>query len=153
MRTPSWLGPSWDPSGDLEAIQQEMNRLFESFVGHGPGPGQPTERSWAPPMDVCETPAEVRIIVELPGISQNQIQIEISDGVLTIRGERHPDASFRQDQLIRMERRYGHFSRSFNLPSVVDPEGVRASYRNGVLEVRLPKRPEATPRIISVESA
>ncbi len=153
MRPQSWLGPGWDPSGDLAAIQQEMNRLFESFLGHGPGRVQPVERAWAPPMDVCETQTDVRILVELPGIPQSQIQIEIVEGVLTIRGERYPDPAFRQDQLIRMERRYGPFSRSLNLPSIVDAEGVRAAYRNGVLEVRLPKRPEATPRIISVETA
>ena len=153
MRTQSWLGPSWDPSGDLAAIQQEMNRLFESFLGHGSARVQAVERAWAPPMDVCETQTDVRILVELPGISQDHIQIEIVEGVLTIRGERHPDPTFRQDQLIRMERRYGPFSRSLNLPAIVDAEGVRAAYRSGVLEIKLPKRPEATPRIISVEAA
>jgi HSP20 family protein len=130
-----------------------MNRLFESFLGHSPGRVQPVERAWAPPMDVCETQTDLHILVELPGISQSQIQIEIVEGVLTIRGERRPDPAFRQDQLIRMERRYGPFSRTLNLPSIVDAEGVRAAYRNGVLEVRLPKRGEATPRIISVETA
>lgn len=153
MGTQSWLGPGWDPSGDLTAIQQEMNRLFESFLGQGSARVQPVERAWAPPMDVCETPTDLRVLVELPGISQNQIQIEIVESVLTIRGERRPDPAFRQDQLIRMERRYGPFSRSLNLPSIVDAEGVRATYRSGVLEIRLPKRPEATARIISVETA
>lgn len=75
--------------------QQEMNRLFESFLGQGRGHMQPAERTWAPPMDVCETQTELRVL----------------------------------------------------------PDGVRASYRDGVLEIRLPKRPEATPRIISVEAA
>ena len=153
MGTPPWLGPGWDPSGDLAAIQQELNRLFESFLGHGSVRVQSVERSWAPPMDVCETQTDLCILVELPGIPQSQIQIEIVEGVLTIRGERHPDPAFRQDQLIRMERRYGPFSRSLNLPSVVDAERVRAGYRNGVLEIRLPKRSGATPRIISVETS
>jgi HSP20 family protein len=153
MGAQSWLGPGWDPSGDLAAIRQEMNQLFEGFLGQGSERVQPAERAWAPPMDVCETPTDLRVLVEVPGISQSQIQIEIVEGVLTIRGERHPDATFRQDQLIRMERRYGLFSRSLNLPSIADAEGVRAVYRSGVLEVRLPKRPEATPRIISVEAA
>ncbi len=153
MGTQSWLGPGWNPSGDLTAIQQEMNRLFESFLGQGSACVQPVERAWAPPMDVCETPTDLRVLVELPGIPQNQIQIEIGEGVLIIQGGRHPDPAFRQDQLIRMERRYGPFSRSLNLPSIVDAEGVRATYRSGVLEIRLPKRPEATARIISVETA
>ncbi len=148
----SWLGPGWDPSGDLAAIQQEMNRLFETFLGQGPERAQAMERTWAPPMDVCETSADLRVLLELPGIPQSQIQIQIAEGILTIRGERHPDPAFRQDQLIRMERRYGPFCRSQNLPSIVDAEGVRANYRDGVLEIRLQKRPEATPRIISVET-
>jgi HSP20 family protein len=129
-----------------------MNRLFESFLGQASGRIQPVERTWAPPMDVCETNTDLRVLVELPGVPQDQIQIEIVEGVLTIRGERHPDPAFRQDQLMRLERRYGPFSRSLNLPSVVDSEGVRALYRDGVLEIRLPKRAEATPRIISVEA-
>ena len=153
MAGQSWMGPAWDPSGDLAAIQQEMNRLFESFLGQGPRGALPAERTWAPPMDVCETQTDLRVLVELPGIPQNQIKIEIAEGVLTIRGERHSDPTFRQDQLIRLERRYGPFYRSLNLPSIVDAEDVRANYRNGVLEIRLPKRVEATPRIISVETA
>lgn len=147
------MGPGWDPSGDLAAIQHEMNRLFESLLGQGARGVQPVERSWAPPMDVCETTRDLRVLLELPGIPQSQIQIEIAKGVLTIRGERHPDPAFPQDQLIRMERRYGPFSRSLNLPSIVDAQGVRATYQDGVLEVRLPKRPEATPRVISVDVA
>ena len=153
MAGQSWLGPGWDPSGDLAAIQQEMNRLFESFLGQGPRGAQPVERTWAPPMDVCETQEDLRVLVELPGIPQNQIKIQIAEGVLTIRGERHSDPTFRQDQLIRLERRYGAFYRSLSLPSIVDAEGVRANYRNGVLEIRLPKRLEATSRVISVETA
>jgi HSP20 family protein len=148
-----WLGPGWDPSGDLAAIQQEMNRLFESFLGQGPARVQPGGRTWAPPMDVCETKTDLRVLVELPGIPQSQIQIEIAEGVLTIRGERHPDPSLRQDQLLRLERRYGPFFRSLNLPSMVDADAVWASQKNGVLEIRLPKRPGATPRVISVEAA
>lgn len=152
MGTQSWLGPGWDPSGDLVAIQQEMNRLFETLLGQSPGQVQPVDRTWAPPMDVCETQTELRVLVELPGISQDKIQIEVVEDVLSIRGERQPDPTFRQDQLIRMERRYGPFCRSLNLPSIVDSQGVRATYRHGVLEIRLPKRPEATHRIISVET-
>jgi HSP20 family protein len=145
-------GAGLGPLGDLAAFQQEMNRLFETFLGQGPARIRQEERTWAPAMDVCETNLDLRVLVELPGIPQAQIQIEIAEGVLTIRGERHPDPALRQDQLLRLERRYGPFYRSLNLPSVVDTEAVRASYRDGVLEIRLSKRPEATPRVISVEA-
>lgn len=147
-----WLGLPWDPFGNLAEIQQEMNRLFESLLDQGPGASRSVERSWAPPMDVSETPADLRVRVELPGISLEQIHLEIAEGVLTIRGERQPDPAFRPDQLQRLERRYGPFFRRLSLPFIVDPEDVRASYRDGILEIRLPKRPEATPRVISVEA-
>ncbi len=148
-----WLGPSWDPSGDLAAIQQEMNRLFETLLGQGPGRLRPAEGAWAPAMDVRGTKTELRALVELPGIPLARIHLTIEEGVLTTRGERHPDPTFRQDQLIRMERRYGPFYRSLHLPSMVNPEEVRAAYRDGALEIRLHRRTEATPRVISVEAA
>jgi HSP20 family protein len=152
MGAQPWPGPGWYPLGDLAVIKQEMNRLFESFLGLGPGHVQPGEGTWAPPVDVCETKAEIRVLVELPGVAQSQINLEIVDGVLIIKGERQPDPAFRQDQLLRMECHYGAFARRLNLPTSVDPELVRATYRGGVLEVRLPKRAGARAQSISVEA-
>jgi HSP20 family protein len=146
------LGPAWDPSGDLLALQQEMNRLLETLLGLGPGRGQLAEAVWAPPMDVCESPAALRVLVELPGLTQEQIGIEVTEGMLRIRGERPPDLRFTQEHLIRLERRSGPFSRTLTLPAGVDAEHVRASYRDGVLEIRLPKRSEAVRRVIAVET-
>lgn len=152
MGSQPWPGPEWYPVGDLAVIKQEMNRLFESFLGLSPGHLQPGEGTWAPPMDVCETRDEIRVLVELPGVSQSQIKLEIVDGALSIKGERQPDPGFRQDQLLRMECHHGAFARRLNLPSVVDPEGVRATYRDGVLEVRLPKRADARAQSITVKA-
>jgi HSP20 family protein len=151
MGAQPWLGPGWDPFGDLAEIQQELNRLFDTFFGQRPGRPQTEEGAWAPPMDVCETRDHLRVLIELPGVPQDQIQVEILEGVLTIRGERRPDPAFRNDQLQRMERRYGAFCRRLDLPPVVDPEGIRATYRDGVLEIRLPKLAGAAPRAIAVE--
>ncbi len=147
-----WPGPAWDPSGDLVVLQQEMNRLFEALLGLVPGAGQAAEVAWAPPMDVCDGPTALRVLVELPGLSQEQIGIEVSKGVLRIRGERPPDPRLAQEQLVRLERRCGAFARSLPLPAGVDAEAVRASYRDGVLEISIPKRLEAAPRIIAVEN-
>jgi HSP20 family protein len=134
------------------ALQQEMNRLFETLLGLGPGRGQPAEAVWAPPMDVCESPAALRVLVELPGLTQAQIGIEVTEGMLRIRGERPPDPQFTREHLIRLERRCGPFFRTLTLPASVDADQVRASYRDGVLEIRIPKRAEAIPRVIAVES-
>jgi HSP20 family protein len=148
-----WPGPGWDPVGDLAVIKQEMNRLFENLLGPGAAQGRPAEGAWAPPVDVCETRDELRVLVELPGISLSQVKLEIAEGVLTVRGERHPESAFRQDQLQRMECHYGLFVRRLSLPSVVDADHVRASYRDGVLEIRLPKRQQAGVRTIAIEKA
>lgn len=148
-----WPGAGWDPVGDLAVIKQEMNRLFENLLGPGAAQGRPAEGAWAPPVDVCETRDELRVLVELPGISLSQVKLEITEGVLTVRGERHPESAFRQDQLQRMECHYGLFVRRLSLPSVVDADHVRASYRDGVLEIRLPKRQEAGVRTIAIEKA
>jgi HSP20 family protein len=93
----------------------------------------------------------LRVLVELPGISLSQVKLEIADGVLAVRGERHPDPAFLQDQLQRMECHYGLFVRRLNLPSAVDADRVRAAYRDGVLEIRLPKHQEAGVRAITIE--
>ena len=152
MRAQPWPGPGWYPLGDLTVIKQEMNRLFESFLGLSPDHVQPGEGTWAPPMDVCETKEEIRVLVELPGVLQSQINLEIVDGVLTIKGERHLDPAFRQDQLLQMECHYGPFARRLSLPLGIDRDHVRASYRNGVLEVRLSKRAELSAKSITVEA-
>ncbi len=146
-----WPGPGWDPIGDLAVIKQEMNRLLESFLGQGAAQGRPAEGAWTPPADICETRDELRVLVELPGVSPGQVRVEVGEGVLTMRGERHPDPAFRQDHLQRMECHYGLFVRRLSLPSAVDADRVRASYRDGVLEIRLPKRREAGVRTIPIE--
>jgi HSP20 family protein len=152
MGVQPWPGPGWDPLGDLAIIKQEMNRLLESFMGLGSDHVQPVETAWAPPIDVCETQEEIRVLVELPGVSQSHINLEIVDGVLTIKGERHLDPAFRQDQLLQMECHYGAFARRLSLPLGIDRDHVRASYRNGVLEVRLSKRSELRAKSITVEA-
>lgn len=105
-----------------------------------PGPG------WDASGDLTE------IRVELPGVSQAEITLEITDGVLTVKGERHRDPAFRQDRLLCLECHHGPFLRRLSLPSMVDPDRVRATYRNGVLEIRLPKQMERKAQIISVEA-
>jgi HSP20 family protein len=148
-----WPGPGWDPLGDLLLIKEEMSRLFETLQSQGAGGAQSAEGAWTPPVDVCETKTDLRIQVELPGISVRQIRIEVAEGVLTIRAERPPDPSFRREQIQQIECRHGVFIRRLTLPPLVDPDGIRATCRDGVLEVRLPKRAESQPRQVSIEAA
>ncbi len=110
--------------------------------------------AWMPPVDIFQTGEhELVLKAELPDMSRDDIEINIENFVLTIKGEKKASADVKDDQYHHVERRYGSFSRSFSLPQTVDPNKVSAEYKNGVLTVKLPLRDEAKPRSIKVAVA
>jgi HSP20 family protein len=119
--------------------------MFANFLG------DQGARSWLPPVDIYETEShEVVLKAELPDMKREDINITFENQVLTLRGERKLDESVRRDRYQRFERAYGTFSRSFTIPSTVDAGRISASYKDGVLTVRLPQREEAKPKQIEV---
>jgi HSP20 family protein len=153
MTVHPWPGPGWDPMGDLALIKQEMTLLFEQVLGHGANQVQPADGAWSPPADVSETKGDLRVQVELPGVQPRHIRIDLCEGVLTIRAERPPDPALQRDQAQQVECRYGSFVRRLTLPSPVDPERLRATYRDGVLDVRLPKPVGPQARRVAIDTA
>ena len=153
MAVHPWPGPGWDPLGDLALIKDEMTRLFEQVLGPGARRGQPADGAWSPPVDAWETKSELRVQAELPGVQERQIRLDFVDGVLTIRAERPPDPTLQRDQVRQVECRYGSFVRRLTLPAAVDPDRIRATYRDGVLDIRLPKWGEAQPRQVHIDPA
>jgi HSP20 family protein len=143
----------WTPVRNLQSFQDEMNRLFNQFFQSGPGGeagwGQYT---WAPPVDIYETDDALVLTVDLPGVPKDGVNIEIHQNTLMLRGERKPAAEVPDNRYHRTERAYGPFQRSFVLPTLVDQEHVQASYRDGVLELRLPKSEAARPKRIAIQS-
>jgi HSP20 family protein len=122
-----------------------LNRMFADFYGGQFG------RNWSPSVDIFETENhEVVLKAELPGMKREDINITFENQVLTIRGERKEDQNVRRDRYQRLERAHGTFSRSFTIPSTIDAGRIAASYRDGVLTVRLPQREEAKPKQIEV---
>ena len=110
--------------------------------------------TWMPPVDIFQTgDQEIVLKAELPAMSRDDIDINIENFVLTIKGEKKLGTEVKEEQFHHVERRYGTFTRSFSLPQTVDPNRVSAEYKNGVLTVRLPLREEAKPRSIKVEVA
>ncbi len=110
--------------------------------------------TWMPPVDIFQTGEhELVLKAELPDMSREDIDINIENFVLTIKGEKKALADVKDEQYHHVERRYGSFSRSFSLPQTVDPNKVSAEYKNGVLTVKLPLREEAKPRSIKVDVA
>ena len=143
------------PQSDLSAaldrltnMRAEMDRVFESTVGSFSGSPAPLSR-WNPAVNVYQDKDRFTVVVELPGLKKEQIEISLHDDTLTIAGERkREDESSAQEFLT--ERLYGKFQRSLTLPTAVDAEKVKASYENGLLQVVLPKAEEAKPKQIEV---
>jgi HSP20 family protein len=142
-----------DPFRDFAQLQDRINRAFTDAYGRSDD-GLMTSGAWMPPVDIYQNGEhEVVLKAELPDMSQEDIDITVDNGTLTIRGEKKLTGEVKEEQFHRIERRYGSFSRSFSLPQTVDTGKVGADYRNGVLTVRLPLRDEAKPRQIKVDVA
>jgi len=140
-----------DLSHDLTDIQTQMNRLFNDFVGQPTSSGL-AERVWAPAADMYETKNEVVISAELPGLSEKDIHLSITGDLLTIQGERQWSDEAQNASHYRRERRFGKFERTFSLPMPVESGQIKATYRDGVLTVKLPKVEEIKPKEIKIEA-
>jgi HSP20 family protein len=143
----------WEPVRELETMQNEMNRLFNTFFDSpnaGANGGQSPVRRWIPAMDVVETGDHFVLRADLPGMSENDVKIELEDSVLTISGERKAEHEERKEGYYRVERASGTFSRSLTLPEGVNPDAVTAHFDKGVLEVRIPKPEERKPRKVAI---
>ena len=133
-------------------MQNEMNRLFNTFFD-SPTPGNGGNagvRRWIPAMDVVETEDHFVLRADLPGLSENDVNIELEDNVLTVSGERKAEHEQRGEGYYRVERAFGSFSRSLTLPEGVNAEAIQASFNNGVLEVRIPKPEQHKPRKVQI---
>lgn len=141
----------WEPAAELNSIQTEMNRLFNSLFDSPTRPSSgEVKRRWIPAMDLVETGDQYVLHADLPGVSEQDINIELDAGVLKISGERNASSTEEKHGYRRIERSYGSFSRSLTLPDGVDANAVRASYDNGVLEVRIPKPEQVKPRKVTI---
>ena len=141
----------WTPRGNLQSFQDEMNRMFDQFFRGGTGEEAGWGvRTWAPPVGIYETDDELILKAELPGVSKDDVSIEIHQNTLILRGQRKHEAEVKEEDYHRVERAYGTFQRSFMLPTLVDQEHVQATYHDGVLELRLPKSEAAKPKRIAI---
>jgi HSP20 family protein len=143
----------WDPVRELDSLQGDMNRLFDRFFeggGEGRGGDGVTGRRWVPALDLVESEENLVLRADLPGMSEDDVNIEIKDGVLTISGERKAEHEGRGEDTHRVERSFGSFSRSLSLPEGVDANKVDATFANGVLEVHVPKPEETKPTRVEI---
>lgn len=140
----------WEPARELATLQSEMSRLMNHFWGGSDAGGSQSATAWLPALDVWESEEEIVLAVDLPGISEEDVSLEVDDGVLTISGERSRATEEKGDRYYRFERRFGQFSRSVTLPQGIDASGVKAEFENGVLQVHIPKPEERKPTRIQI---
>jgi len=138
----------WEPYRGFRPFHGD----FERFFGLDQEQTQElNEASWSPKVDVYETQESYVLNAELPGLKKEEINIDVNDNILTINGEKKFEEKVEKDSYVRVERNYGSFSRSFTLSDDVNTESIQASYKEGVLELTLPKKEEAKPKEIKVE--
>jgi len=141
----------WEPLRELSSLQTEMNRLFNTVFDAPATQGNGgTMRRWVPAMDLLETADHFVLRADLPGMTEDDVNIELEDSTLTVSGERKSEHEDKQEGFYRVERAFGSFSRSLTLPKGIDADAVNANFENGVLEIRIPKPEERKPRRISI---
>jgi len=139
----------WEPFRELATLQERMNRLFTDQFGQVADENV-AAAAFMPPVDVYEDENTLQLKLEVPGVEEKDIDIRIENNMLTVRGERKFEKEEKEQNFHRIERRYGTFSRSFQLPPSVNTEDVKADYVNGVLKISMAKRAEAKPKQIKV---
>lgn len=146
----------WRPFGeiypfrDFERMRRDMDRLWDSFFERGSLRGE-DGREWLPSLDVAETKNEIVVKAEVPGLDPKDIDISLSDGLLTIKGEKKQEREEKEENYHLVERSYGTFTRSIRLPKEVQSGKINASYKDGVLKVVLPKSEEAKKKEVKIK--
>jgi len=140
-----------DPFREIVGLQDRMNRLFSDVQTRWGG--EESTGTWSPAVDIHEIGDTLVFRMEIPGVKSEDIDVSVEKGVLMMKGERKRDERFGDENAYRIERQYGAFARSFSLPTTIDPERIKATYRDGILEVELQKLEAAKPRKIEIQAA
>jgi HSP20 family protein len=140
----------WRPMRQMENIQDEVNRVFDSFFSTPMRRRGEDMGAWLPDVDIVEDKDRIDVQVDLPGMEKDDIKVSVEDNILTLKGERKSFKEEKEKTYHQVERTYGKFTRSFSLPSTVDGSKIKANYKNGVLKIELPKTEAVKPKEIPV---
>jgi HSP20 family protein len=143
----------WDPWSTLPTLQDRINKIFEeSFPTRAGSDDEKTSLcDWRPVVDTYEEDDTIIINAELPGVDRDDVSIDVKDNILTIKGERAYDHKVKEEDYFRRERCFGKFHRAFTLPNTVDPNKIEASYKDGILKIKIPKSLEKQTRKIEIK--
>lgn len=140
----------WTPAREIASLQQGINRLFEDVFSQSGGYDNETMGAWRPAVDIIDTESAIIIYAEIPGVDKDVVAIEVKENVLSISGERTVDRSAGSGSYMRSERVFGKFARSFALPAMLPTEKIKASFKDGVLKITIPKPEQEQPRKVSI---
>jgi HSP20 family protein len=140
----------WDPFQELVALGNRFNRPVTDPYASRP---EDAFGAWAPPVDIFERQEHLVIRAEVPGVQKDDMDVRIENGVLTLHGERKQETDIKEENAHRIERTFGAFTRSFALPTTVDATKVTATYKDGVLEITVPKAETAKPKMVEITAA
>ena len=141
----------WDPFRELESMSDRLNRVFSRPTLSTSGREALTVADWMPTVDISESENEYLIKAELPEVKKEDVKVTVENGVLTLQGERRQEKEEKGKKYHRVERSYGSFVRSFTLPESVDEGAVKAEYKDGMLNLHLPKTEKVKPKSIDVK--
>jgi HSP20 family protein len=142
----------WSPFHEISRLRDEMDRIWEDFLGSRRRALRPMTGEWVPAVDISDTADKVMVKVEAPGMDAKNIQISLSGDILTIRGEKKAEKEEKDENFYLVERSYGSFARSLRLPAAVEADKVEASYKEGVLTITCPKKEELKPKQIPIKA-
>ena len=143
----------WEPFRDLVTTQDRLNRLFNETMGRFVGNEGMRSGAWAPPVDIYKTEQNIVLTAELPGVDPKDVEANVREGTLYLKGERKYEKEVKEENYHRVERAYGGFARSFELPASVDADRVQAEFKDGILKLTMPKKEEAKAKRIKITTA
>lgn len=142
----------WDPFKELDEFHSRMTRLFDEVFGKPTSLRPERAGEWSPCVDVFETDKEFVIKADLPGLDKKDVEIEVKNNILTIKGEKKKESELKEGNYYVLERSFGTFSRSFNMPDIADTQKTSAKFKNGILELKIPKKESVKPVKVKIEA-
>ncbi len=140
----------WQPYGAVASLQDSINKLFQDAFSRANIDEDFALSAWKPLVDIFDKDDAIVIHAELPGVKKEDVSIEVKDNVLTLRGERTESKEIKEDKYYRKERTFGSFHRAFTLPAAVNPDSIKATFKDGVLEIEIPKPEEQKPKQVKI---
>ena len=139
------------PTSDLLDIRGEMSRVFDDFFVRRPSLRVLRNVGWSPNIDIADTDEEITLKAELPGMTKEDVDVSITDNILTLRGEKKQEQETKKENYHRIERSYGSFQRIFTLPKSIQSDKIKANFKDGILNINIPKAEEVKPKQIAIE--